>query len=167
MALLSRPPVEARRIGATLVATFHRANPPLIWRFDLDRNHSFTLALQGEEGEWELGLTSIKGEFYPVARFAEHEDAEASFTLIGDIMATADRPWWGSVFKGIGLAFTMLLVVMIGFGIMVGRDVIKGLHPGTPVAETRIGPADSASPTAPAAIKSGVPQAADDVLTPP
>ena len=98
----ARKAVEARKVGTSLVATFHRATPPLIWRFDLERNHSFTLTLQGEEGEWELGIASPRGEFHPVARFASREEAEESFNLVGDIMAAEPKPWWSAFIKGIG-----------------------------------------------------------------
>ena len=78
--------VQAKLVGNTLVATFRKSNPNLIWNFDLERNHSFTLALQGEDGDFELGVTSPKGEFYPVARFASREDAEEAFSAVQKIL---------------------------------------------------------------------------------
>jgi hypothetical protein len=75
MSMLGKKSVETSLVGATLVAAFHDSRPPLVWRFDLERNHSFVLALEGDEGDCELGVTSQKGEFYPIARFAARADA--------------------------------------------------------------------------------------------
>src|ERR1700733_6265128 len=86
MLLNTKKAVQAKLVGNTLVAVFRTSNPNLIWKFDLERNHSFTLALQGEEGDLELGVTSSKGEFYPIARFASQEDAEEAFTAVQKIL---------------------------------------------------------------------------------
>ena len=112
MSLDSHHPVEAKRINNTLVAAFPRANPPLVWRFDLERNHSFSLALQGEDGEWELGLTSPKGDFQPVARFAMREDAEDAFIRIERILSKRETAWFKLILKTMSM---IVLLAIVGF----------------------------------------------------
>src|SRR5580704_16554799 len=93
MFLKRKKAVDAKRVGSTLVATFHNRDPSLIWTFDLERNHSFTVTLQGEEGDFELGVTSPKGEFYPVARFVTREDANEALQALQRVLMTG-RFWW-------------------------------------------------------------------------
>jgi len=76
----------ARRVKTSLVATLPKANPPVIWRFDLERNHSFTLALQGDNHDWDLGVTSAKGDFHPIAHFSLRADAEEAFARISKVL---------------------------------------------------------------------------------
>jgi hypothetical protein len=155
MSLTSKA-VTIRRAGTSLVSTFHRANPPLIWRFDLERNHSFTLALQGEEGEWELGVTSAKGEFYPIARFASREDADEAFAATSKALMKSPCRWM--VLKVLGLVVVVIFAVILLFGVLIGRSVMMMaghmLPTGLPQIEAPV-------------LKSGVPEPADSVLQPP
>jgi len=149
MLLYQKKSVEAKLVGNTLVAAFHASNPGLIWRFDLERNHSFTLALQGEEGDLELGVTSPKGEFYPVARFTSREEAEIAFSAVQKVLMTKrwQRPkgwllWIGSI------ALLALLIVFFG-RYVVGNNFLAG------------------TPPAANGLPQGVPLPADQVLRPP
>jgi hypothetical protein len=90
--MFSEKSTEATVSGNSLIATFHKANPPLVWKFDLERNHSFTVALQGEEGDWELGLTSPKGDFYPITHFLTREDADDAFRCVNKALARHGSP---------------------------------------------------------------------------
>ena len=100
--LFGEKSTEASVTGNSLVATFHKANPPLVWKFDLERNHSFTLALQGEEGDWELGLTSPKGDFYPITHFLTRDDAEEAFRQVNKALAQRTFSLLGVGFKIVG-----------------------------------------------------------------
>ena len=186
MTLESRKPVEAKRSGNTLIAAFHRANPPLVWRFDLERNHSFTLALQGDEGEWELGLTSPKGDFHPVARFALRDDAEDAFIKVEKILAQSSS--WGfgrgnltttgatsgaSVFQIIGRIFLVLLILtliaIIGCGVVLGTQFFKSIsshRSGAGLSSLSAYP-PLTSPARPAFTAPIVPQPASPTPTPP
>jgi len=147
---------EAKCNGMMLTAGFHGANPPLIWRFDLERNHSFTLALQGEEGDWELGVTSPKGDFYSVVHFLAREDAEEAFAKIEKILSrkqSAISCILKSLLIVLGLAGTVIL------GVILFAHYING-HPTTPPTFRPM----SGQPTIQ---REGVPQSADDVLQPP
>ena len=154
MSFTSAKAVTTSRTGASLVATFHRANPPLIWRFDLERNHSFTLALQGEESDWELGVTSPKGEFYPIAHFALREDAEEAFNAVSKSLARGPGRWLA--LKILLLIAIVAVCAFVVFGFLVGRDMVLMNSQLLPVTHAVDGE-----------VKSGVPQAADDVLRPP
>lgn len=160
MLLDARKTVEARRVGDNLVAAFHRAHPPLIWRFDLERHHSFTLALQGEEGEWELGITTIKGEFHPVARFIDQEDAQQAFAKLQKVLSQGKHSWAFSIFKWSFIGFGLLFAAAITFAFLIGNEVMGMLrHPDISAISA---PAPSVPET-----KNGVPLPADQYLRPP
>lgn len=152
---------EAKCTGMTLTVGFHGANPPLIWRFDLERNHSFTLALQGEDGDWELGVTSPKGDFYPVVHFITREDAEEAFVKVEKALSL--RKATSSVVVR-ALQILAVLVVVIVLGIMAFGFYVS--HP----AGLRSSTISSTSPAAQMPVQApqeGIPLSADDVLKPP
>lgn len=131
----ARRNLDVRRVGASLVATFAKANPPLIWRFDLERNHSFTLALQGDDNEWELGVTSPKGEFTPVARFPLREDGEEALARVGAVLAKGRLGWVGGFLKTLGIAVLAFLIVLLGLSAVM-RSASAPPHPEAPVVQT-------------------------------
>ena len=146
---------EAKCNGLMLTAGFHAANPPLIWRFDLERNHSFTLALQGEEGDWELGVTSPKGEFYPVVHFLAREDAEEAFATIEKTLARKQSTF-SYLLKSFLIVCGVAGIIVTGIVLYFGKLPPK--NPSMSQTSTRIMPM---RPT------EGMPQPADDVLHPP
>ena len=145
---------EAKCSGTMLTVGFHGANPPLIWRFDLERNHSFTLALQGEEGDWELGITTPKGDFYPVVHFTGREEAEEAFVKVEKVLARK-KGAASLIVKALLTVLAVALLIIVGV-ILFGRYV--GHRPSV---------TSSAVSAAPPVIREGIPQSADDVLKPP
>jgi hypothetical protein len=160
MPLTSQKPVEVKRVGTSLVAAFHKAKPPLVWRFDLERNHSFSLALQGTEENWQLGLTTPTGEFQSVAHFVERADAEQAFTETEKILAQGKPTVASVILKIIGLLGLVFIAVLV-FGFLVQNNYLPKLHSYSPIANTPVTP-----PVKPEA-KPGVPLPADEFLTPP
>lgn len=113
MFLRRKKSVVAKMVGSTLVASFQNANPPLIWKFDLQRNHSFTLVLQGEDGDWELGLNSPRGDFYPIVHFYAREDADEAFVKVQKIlMKKRSSPGWRFVKWTLGILLTGFVLFM-------------------------------------------------------
>jgi len=182
--LNGKEPVEAKLVGSTLVAAFHQSTPSLIWKFDLERNHSFTLALQGEEGDLELGVTSSKGEFYPVARFASREDADQAFTAVQKALMTRQYNWPKIIGSGVAALFGLFFFILIAESIashLTSHNMQTAVAPSISVpmggsTASVIQPIQPASPgimptpiqQQPAAtIQNGVPMSADDVLRPP
>ena len=153
---------EAKCDGLMLTVGFPTANPPLIWRFDLERNHSFTLSLQGEEGDWELGVTSPKGDFYPVAHFVAREEADDALAKVGKALAqkrnTASSINTGSlVVKTLtvtGIVIVCVMVVVVSFGLYIKNSYSSRARHGLVVPQV-------------SQQEEGVPLAADDVLKPP
>ena len=163
MQLEGTKPVEARRIGSTLVVAFRMSQPRLVWRFDLEKNHSFSLALEGEEGAWELGVNSPKGEFYPVARFAAREDADQAFAAVQRAMMRKNGNWFGWLLKAIG-ALALFFVLAAGVAIFfIDRLGFMSIAHNPYAAMGMAAPA--AAPAA--APPDGVPLPADQVLRPP
>ncbi len=156
MNLDSRQSVDVKRIDDALIAAFHRATPPMVWRFDLVRNHTFSLALQGDEGEWELGLTSPKGDFQPVARFALREDAEEAFIKVERILSRHQTAWLKVSARILGIIALLLLIGILGFGLTVGHGVWQSF-----TGKSRGSDITSSSPAAIPA-KPGSPVPADD-----
>jgi len=172
--------VKAKKIAGALIAAFPNAVPPLVWKFDLEKNHSFTLTLQGEEGDWELGVTSPRGEFYSVTRFLSRDEAQEAFDRAQGALLKREHKFWNIV----GPITTVLLVLFLGMSwISYARHeaALKSMSslapsghivPSTPMsalpsplsplsapAPMPVGPADQ--------VQQGVPLPADQVLTPP
>ena len=157
---------EAKCDGLVLTVAFPTANPPLIWRFDLERNHSFTLALHREEkGDWALGVTSPKGDFCPVASFVLREEAEDALAKVGKALAqkkplacaNGSSSLVARALTVVGIAAAFIILIVLLFALLVGH---------------RPRPVSSAAPAAStvmqgAVMQDGVPLSADDVLKPP
>lgn len=153
---------DVRRVKSSLVATLSKANPPLIWRFDLERNHSFTLALQGQDNEWELGVTSPRGEFNPVARFPLREDAEEALAAIGGELAKGRLRWVGGFLKIIGM-----LALLLFIGAVVWSSFLRMSQHRLAQLESQQQVQAPQRPTGPSATQNGIPLPADEVLKPP
>ena len=80
------PDVRARVVEHSLVTSFRSSNPPTVWRMDLEKNHSFAVAIQKKEQDWELGVMSPKGDFTVVARFHERADVDAAMSEVESAM---------------------------------------------------------------------------------
>lgn len=150
-------PVLVKYVGSNLVASFSRATTPLVWTFDLDRNHSFTLSLRGEGENWELGVTSFKGEFDVVATFQHKEDAELAFQKIQKALMKRRRTWLGRIGRGLlylvltGIILVVAFIIFQKYAIehaMMNLPMLPPVHP-------------------PAEMQDGIPLPADDVLKPP
>lgn len=155
--------IVAKLVGSNLVASFPNANPPLVWKFDLDRNHSFTVALQGEVGDWEIGVTSPKGEFYPVAHFPAKEDAEEALRKVQKVLMKKKH---SKIWMVIRWALVLVLIGLLGFIVM----TYFSLRQNTGLGAAGLGLGGIATGqelAAPEPIKPGVPQSADDILQPP
>jgi hypothetical protein len=148
---------EAKCSGSMLTVGFHSAHPPLIWRFDLERNHSFTLSLQGDEGDWELGITTPKGDFYPVVHFATRDDAEEALLRVEKTLARKrGGSFIGKAMIGLGIVAAIIVIGVFVFGSIVNSTmgnavtaINSGAIPGVAMPQM------------------GVPQSADDVLQAP
>jgi len=147
-------PVQAKLVGSTVVAAFRNSNPSIVWKFDLERNHSFTLALQGEEDDFELGVTSSKGEFYSVARFASREEAEEALLAIQKVLMKKKWSRLRTVLTG-AVGLFAIIVVYSFLNNLAGHTVL------------RKAPVNTSAPNQPAQIENGVPMPADQVLQPP
>lgn len=160
--------LDVRRYKSSLVATFAKANPPLIWRFDLERNHSFTLGLQGDEQEWELGVTSPKGEFNPVARFPSREDAEEAFSAISEALAKNRGGWGTTCLKIIGVVAIAYVLFTIVAGVQrQASPLVDSSEEEEQGSLTPPAPSPPPPPPAPPPPPNGVPLPADQVLKPP
>lgn len=158
--------LEVKRVGSTLIAGFHKAKPPLIWSFDLERNHSFTLALQGEEGDWELGVTSPKGDFYSVTRFLSREDADEAFARVQKALMTEKRStsWLVAKIAAAIAGFLVLMCVLlaVAFAVLQSR-VIQSMSAVHAVSPAPMVEAPAHNPEA----EPGVPVPADEFLKAP
>ena len=168
----SRKSLDVRCVDSSLIATFSKANPPLIWRFDIERNHSFTLAMQGQDNEWELGVTSVKGEFHPVARFPVREDAEEAFEEVSAVLAKGGGHWILGLLKNLGILVLLFILAILATNLIVGsmshpaanpQMQTQGADPNDAVPHYKLPPESMDAP----ASKNGVPLSADDVLKPP
>jgi hypothetical protein len=173
MRFRSEKSIKARRAGTSLVAAFHKANPPLIWRFDLARNHSFTLLMQKEKDQWVLGLAPSENEFHAIARFTSHADAKEAFVAVEKILARRAYAWIGTMLKVFSIVLAAVFICALLFlGILWGAELMRGIKTAPAVNQTFLNgvqlPTQSPNGPAPApAIKPGVPLPADEYLRPP
>ncbi|MGE3622367.1 MAG: hypothetical protein AB7H77_00650 [Bdellovibrionales bacterium] len=140
--------VEARVVGTTLVAAFHKSNPSIVWKFDLERNHSFTISLHAKDSDFELGVASPKGEFYSIARFPTYEDAEEALRAVQKALMTKkmDGKWLRrALFAVCAVAAVLFMIAFIGY-------LLAGKMPSAPEKPV---------------VRNGVPLPADQVLRPP
>ena len=160
--MLNGSKIEARLVhrnqSPCLVATFRASAPPLLWQFDLEKNQSFTLGLQGVEGAWDFGVTLPRGEFQPVARFVSREDAEQAREIVR--RALMKRPieikaWLKAVVSLAALAVVLFIALLLTGQ---GRSVPRMATSVSTQVEESSGTGEP---------KYGVPQSADDVLKPP
>jgi predicted nucleic acid-binding Zn ribbon protein len=151
----SKKSVTVRQVGHTLVAAYDNANPPLIWKFDLERNHSFSLAMKGTDNGWELGVTSAKDEFHPVARFRSRDEAEEAFSKTQKALMGGKDNRWRTIAIGLIVVLALMLVVVV-LPLMGAVHNLNG----------KVHAASSTSSAEPE-MKDGVPLDADQVLKPP
>lgn len=148
---------EAKLQGSMLTVGFHAAKAPLIWRFDLKANPSFTMSMQGDEGDWELGVTLPKGDFFPVAHFTEREASEEALYKVEKALSNKGRAV-NAVLKAVALVG----ILAVAIALVVAINLVVPPRPHQASVGTETVPVQ-----APAAAKDGVPQSADDVLQPP
>jgi hypothetical protein len=161
---------QAKCTKDMLTVGFHTASPPLVWRFDLERNHSFTLSLQGEEGDWELGVTSPKGEFYPVVHFDAREDAEDALTVVEKALS---RKRGSASLLTKALAFVGILALLILGSVVIYGSIIdhqlsaSQFSPSATSLDPSAMAPSMAAPATSAPDAEGVPLSADEVLKAP
>lgn len=144
---------EIRYTHSSLVANFAKADPPVVWRFDLERNHSFSVALRPVNEVWELGVTLPNGEFHIIARFNEGAEAEVAYRRLAKVLAQGRFSWVRVMVKGFVVVLVLLAVLYV---------TLLALQQGRFAASSHVVRQEEA----PAAV-AGEPVPADEVLTPP
>ena len=153
-----------------LVAVFEKASPPTVWKFDLARNHSFSLRMKGdEEAGWDLGVVLSADDFQRVAHFADHDEAHAAFDAVQKVLTQKRFGKFWLVVKWLLAAIVLFLVISFGMNaLMPLLSSSASLPAGMPIpADMAFAPSGKQAPKAPVAPQAGVPQSADDVLQPP
>jgi hypothetical protein len=144
-----------------LVATFTASEPPAVWQFDLDKNHSFTLLLKEAEGLWALGFMEPGKSFIPVVRFASLDDAEAAYAAVQKALMKQQRLRRFRLWRWLFLVIAVLVLFVLSQSISVRFGTRKdALGTGTTSLQQGSAPA----PLNPGEIQNGVPLSADDVL---
>ncbi len=156
---------EAKCDGTTLTAAFPTASPPLIWRFDLERNHSFTFSQRGGDGKWELGVTSPNGDFCSVAYFTSRAEADDALVKVGHALAHK-RPDFAVGLASGGMPSALIIRSLTVVGVAAAVIILLVFLVSPFLHKTHA--VSSATASAPTVVQEdGVPLSADDVLTPP
>jgi len=163
-----------------LLARFSTSAPPMVWQLDLEKLTNYTLTVEEREGNWDLGYTVPQGAFTLIAHFDDRMDAEYAYDVVqrallrGSPMSLVSQ---GSSNNAGGRLFIKLLLLVIVIGALWG--LISGSSSGlkqtvqsteqilgsTPDMSSLMGGSEeTAAPSAPKQIETGVPVAADDVL---
>ena len=157
---------EAKCDGTTLTAAFPTANPPLIWRFDLERNHSFTFSQRGGDGKWELGVTSPNGDFYAVAHFTSRAEADDALVTVGHALAHKRSDFTAKIMTSKGIPSTLIVrsLQVVGVAAVV---IILAVFLVSSLLRHKTHAVASAVSAPTVVQEDGVPLSADDVLKPP
>lgn len=145
------PDVRARVVEHSLVASFRSSNPPTVWRMDLEKNHSFAVAIQKKEQDWELGVMSPKGDFTVVARFHERADVDAAMSEVESAMFSNPNSTGIKVWRLSAMTAAMVLLIILGYALLVNL---------VPDYDRSLVQRHSAAPV----MRSNVPQDADAIL---
>jgi hypothetical protein len=111
----SNQDVRAKVVEHTLVATFRTSNPPTVWRMDLEKNHSFAVAIQKNVNDWELGVVSPKGEFTIVARFHERAAVDAAMAEVEAAMFSNPNSTGIKVWRLSAMTAAMVSLIIVGY----------------------------------------------------
>ena len=177
--------VEVRVDKKSLVAVFHKSSPTLVWRFDLEQNHSFSLALQEIGDVWAFGVNDGRGGFLPVARFVDEADAKIAFARVERALVHRKFFLLHILFR-LALLLLAIFIVLGGIYVAIANYVLPGIssmvtsavtHKPTPKQGVPISADDALSapttaglvPSPPdkKVIENGKPMSADEVLAPP
>lgn len=154
--------VKVNLSGNLLVASFELSDPPTVWQFDLEKNHSFTLSLKRYENGWNLGITPFGDEFLPIAYFENYDAAENALEIIKKLIIKRyngkklnyKNPLVSALLAMVALFFVLYLYAAVTY------------QPGTNQALTAKAPNPAAALNKDAAPepKVGVPVPADELL---
>lgn len=161
---MENPRVEAKLVqqdkSRCIIAKFKTSTPPLTWQLDIEKNHSFTLLIQGDDDDCDLGITPLNGEFTAIAHFSSREDAEEAYVKIQKALFKQKSHFKHRLLNWVIYIFIAFLLFAF---LSKGYQLHKEHNMDVSNAETS-SLIENDRPEDP---KIGVPLTADDVLTPP
>jgi hypothetical protein len=119
-----RQDVRAKVVDHTLVATFRSSNPPTVWRMDLEKNHSFAVAIQKRSTDWELGVMSPKGEFTVVARFDDRAAVDEAMAEVETAMFSNPNSTGIKVWRLSAMTAAMVFLILFGYLVIAGISAL-------------------------------------------
>lgn len=158
--------VRLLRGKQVLAVSFQSGSPPQFWQFDLEKNHSFTISLQEQGTEWELGITSSDGIFRSVCQFPSRVDAEEAYESITKELIKRKVPMPSNKSSRLWPAAAILLILIITW-FMISLVLFSG---GNIPQINKANVTNTAKPGQPVAtqpLPDGVPVNANDVLPNP
>lgn len=176
---LKDPKVKAKLVNSEqtscLVAKFANSQPPMLWQFDLERNHSFTLTVRDRDEGAALGFLTPQGDFTAMATFPNREEAEEAMAAVQKALMRQRRRNSFDLWRWFWVGVTVLILVFC-FSVLQGiaarkaalqTAVTSRVPAATAVAGTSGAVPAPAAPEPKASMRNGVPLPADDLLTPP
>ncbi|MEJ0061720.1 MAG: hypothetical protein WDO70_00580 [Alphaproteobacteria bacterium] len=158
----SNAKVKAKIVGHTLVATFRVSNPPTIWRMDLDKNHSFAVAIQKHAADWELGIMAPKGEFTTVARFDDRLAVDEALAAVETAMFGNPNSTGAKTLRIGAMTATVLAILLAAWWTVVNLSYMAQQNAMAMQQQAAVSGAGRAAPAV--ALKPGTPADADTVL---
>jgi hypothetical protein len=157
--------VTVRLVGTTLVASFKNSEPVTLWHYDLEQNHSFSLALTERGGKWHLLLVEVNGDQKTIAEFPSRRDAEKALQSVQQALLSEGRGDWLSLLKPLGMLFVVIAVVYLLFSAM-GWIFDDKPEKSSPIAPTTVTTTKEKAGQSSTELPQGVPLSADDILKP-
>ena len=171
----------AKQVDGVLVVGMHKADPVVLWRYDLKSNPGFGLSLTAHGNGWGISVIAANSaatqQEGPIAVFPKKEDAEEAFRAIQSCLMRGKPKLWGVVL----IVLCLVVLAAGGYLGLTGRisqlfAIAQQLQQlplasANPSLATMPGTGAALSPM-PAFVPAvtqidGEPQNADEVLRPP
>ncbi|MDD3288893.1 MAG: hypothetical protein PHX43_07835 [Alphaproteobacteria bacterium] len=152
--------IQVKLVGNTLIAAFGVGEPPLVWHFDTEQNHSFTVTLQRLEGDWDLVVTQ-NNETQAIAHFDNYDTAEAALMAVQKALMSKTPLQKNKKHGFLGMFALLVAIAALIFAIAPSPTSVMETGVQKPIAGNASSPAtNNKAPEAPA----GVPVPADEAL---
>lgn len=105
--------IYASRSETSAVFAFHKAEPPLVWRYDLTRDPTVTLTLHEHAKGVEVGFLRENGGFVRIVDFPEREYAEEALYKIANVIGAPFIRWGRVLLLSVVLAFAAFVITIV------------------------------------------------------
>ena len=152
--------VQAKLTSRVLLVSIESADLPLVWQWDVEKNHTYVATLRRCESGWDLGVVLPQQEFAQIAHFENYETAETALTVVRQALMKGACQSKRRILRWVVIIALAFLVLRFVPGLM-----LRLLHAPSSLRQEQM-TSETQQPKQ-VEVLQGVPQAADDVLKAP